>query len=79
MKSEDKIWELLLNKLAGEATEKQLRQLDSLLWHAPEMEARVKLFTDWWNKDKQADEPTNLRLFEKIKARINKDGTFEQN
>jgi len=75
MKSEDKIWQLVLNKLAGEATEKQLLQLDQLLRHTPEMEHRVKQFTEWWHHDNGAADSTNLRLFEKIKEQINKNGT----
>jgi putative ABC transport system permease protein len=78
MKSEDKIWKLVLNKLAGDATEKQLLQLDRLLMHSPEMEHRVQLFTDWWHHDNGTGDPTDRRLFEKIKERINKNDTFEQ-
>ncbi|MFB9844171.1 hypothetical protein [Mucilaginibacter ginsenosidivorans] len=69
MDPEDEMWKRLADKLASEATEDELRELDELLRRNPGMRDRANQVFEWWQTaqgQKQYDE----RLFEKILERI---------
>ena len=48
MKNEN-VWNLLARKLAGEATEEELKELEGLLINDPELNYTVETFSRIWN------------------------------
>lgn len=48
MQTEDRIWELIARKLAGEASQEELRELDGLLRDHPELHIPVQAVSDMW-------------------------------
>jgi putative ABC transport system permease protein len=72
MSTEDHIWALVAKRLANEATEEELQELDKLLKQYADIDKRVKIMADWW--DEGNEEETAQRgvlLFERIKGKIN--------
>lgn len=67
---EDDIWMLVTKKMANEATEKELSELDSLLKQNPIAHNSLKLLFDWWDEDTPEEDNTHLQ-FKKILERIN--------
>jgi len=53
---EDFIWNLIAKKLAGEATESELKELEKLLRENPELHYPVQTIIDLWNSDLQFDQ-----------------------
>lgn len=47
--SKENIWKLLARKMAGEATEEELRELQDLLTGDPEMKYTSETFCRLWN------------------------------
>lgn len=47
--SKENIWKLLARKMAGEATEEELRELQDLLRDDPEMKYIAETFCRLWN------------------------------
>ena len=75
MNTEDHIWELVAKRLANEATEEELQELDQLLKQYSSIDKRVKVMVDWWHQD-DPDEIARRGslLFQKIKERIKAEG-----
>ena len=68
----DRIWLLVTNKLANEANEDELIELNNLSEQNPDLELAVKTLSDYWNDNKDCDTLTNSgALFNKIKAKLN--------
>jgi len=68
---EDHIWILVTKKLANEATEKELSELDSLLKQNPKAYNSLKLLFDWWDDEGEPGEDNAHLQFKKILERIN--------
>ena len=51
MKEQDRIWTLIARKLAGEATEKELEELQELLKKYPEAGYSLQVLSDLWRTD----------------------------
>ena len=56
MNAEDHVWELATKKLAGEASEEELRELDFLLIENPELKTSLMLIFNWWQDEQPKDE-----------------------
>ena len=69
--TEDRIWLLVSNKLAGEADGDELMELNNLLKANPDAANAVGLLTDYWVSD-QNDDPANQNtsLFDKLKDKL---------
>ena len=75
MSTEDHIWALVAKRLAGEANEEELQELDKLLKQHADIDKRVKIMADWWHEGNE-DETAHrgALLFEKIKEKISAKG-----
>jgi putative ABC transport system permease protein len=67
---EDDIWMLVTKKIANEATEKELKELDSLLNQNPIARNSLKLLFDWWDNEDLPEEDNTHLQFKKILERI---------
>src|ERR1700743_2270711 len=69
MKEQDRIWILLSRKLAGEATEKEIKELEEWQRLHPEMSYSFQFLSDLWNarspEDRDMAEGTNTEKAEK--------------
>jgi putative ABC transport system permease protein len=71
MNTEDCIWHLLIKRLTHEASERELRELDTLLHENPDFKNSVRLMLEWWEpKTEQTQEDQSYFLFKKILNRI---------
>lgn len=71
MNKGDHVWNLATKKLANEASEEELRELNALLQENPALNNTVKLMFDWWDNDeKQKVENNSHFLFKKIQEHI---------
>lgn len=70
----DRILYLSTNKLAGEASPDELRELSELLKQNPEIQDEIKHLESWWHISKLENaENNNYLLFKKIQQRISID------
>ncbi|HTI59109.1 hypothetical protein [Mucilaginibacter sp.] len=69
MDPEDGIWKGMANKLADEATENELRNLDRLLQQYPGLRGRAERLSEWWQNGK-GQQQNEGRLFEEVLKRI---------
>jgi hypothetical protein len=73
MNIEDHILALVAKKLASEASEEELRELDELLHQHRDIEYRVKQMAEWWlSNDEQSAETNGYSCFQKILDQIRK-------
>jgi putative ABC transport system permease protein len=49
MNLDDHVWNLASKKLANEASEKELGELEALLAENPELHSQLKLMSKWWD------------------------------
>ena len=64
---EDLIWELVVKKLAKEASAKELSNLDNLLAQYPDIDFEVGILLEWWKADReQAKDENSKLLFMKV-------------
>lgn len=71
MHIEDHILALVTKKLANEASEEELHELNELLQQHPDIHDRVKLMTEWWHSDTgQSIEANSYFRFQNIMERI---------
>ncbi|HEY8972217.1 MAG TPA: hypothetical protein VIM64_24100, partial [Puia sp.] len=72
MKERDRIWKLVAKKLAGEATERDLRELQELINHQPESSYSIQLLIDIWEsaplRDKEEQEAAFDRHLQRLEA-----------
>ena len=52
--NEDHLWSLLAVKLAGEASDEEVRELDTILKENPAMQEQVTTFIKIWNATRPA-------------------------
>lgn len=67
MNPENDIWMHLANKLANEATENEVRELDELLLLKPDILERTSIVFEWWQSGQVQNDD---RIFKKILERI---------
>lgn len=53
MKEQERIWTLIARKLAAEATEKELKELEELLRKYPDITYSLQMLTDFWKFDEK--------------------------
>jgi putative ABC transport system permease protein len=70
MNLDDHVWDLASKKLAREASEKELSELNALLAENPELHAQLKLMSKWWDEGEEKPEIESSALFSKIQAKI---------
>ena len=71
MTIEDHIWELATKKLANEASEKELDELDTLLLQHPHMSRGITQLFHWWHDDDEQNVTDKSELlFNKVKQKI---------
>lgn len=71
MTIEDHIWNLATKKLANEASEKELDELDTLLLQHPHMSRGITQLFHWWlYDDEQTVTDKSELLFSRIKQKI---------
>jgi putative ABC transport system permease protein len=72
----DRIWNLAAKKLAGEATESELKELSDLLKNNPETANVVARLEDWWLSSREAERNNSVMLFNRIREKINIDQQY---
>ena len=73
MNIEDHILALVAKKLANEASEEEIKELDELLRQHPDIHYRVKLIAEWWlSNNEQGAETNDYTRFQKILNQIRK-------
>ena len=71
MNIEDYILVLVAKKLANEALEDELIELNELLQQHPDIGNNTKLITEWWQSDtEQSDNANSYFRFQKILEQI---------
>ena len=70
MKIEDRIIELAIRKMAGEASVEELQELDSLSDKDVDVQKALQILLEEWTYEEQIPEERSRQLFEKIKAKI---------
>ncbi|MBB6130733.1 hypothetical protein HDF22_004878 [Mucilaginibacter lappiensis] len=67
----DYIWTLVSKKLANEASENELIELNNLLTQHPDIRKAVNLFFEWWNlSNREVDLNESRNAFSKIKKKL---------
>ncbi|UOE50478.1 ABC transporter permease [Mucilaginibacter sp. SMC90] len=70
MNLDDHVWNLASKKLAREASDEELRELNALLAKNPELHSQLKLMSKWWDEGEEKPENEGSALFDKIQAKI---------
>ncbi|WP_184546935.1 hypothetical protein [Mucilaginibacter sp. FT3.2] len=70
MDIEEHVWQLATKKLANEASEDELRELDLLLLENPELKTSLILLFNWWQQEQPGGETNSHLLFERILKKI---------
>jgi putative ABC transport system permease protein len=70
MNLDDHIWSLASKKLANEASEKELQELNALLAENPELHSQLRLMSKWWDDGEEKPKSDGSVLFGKIQAKI---------
>ncbi|MDR6942202.1 hypothetical protein [Mucilaginibacter pocheonensis] len=71
MNTADYVWNLVAKKLANDASEEELRELNTLMQEDPELNRILELMFNWWDNDEKAKVESNSHsLFNKIQDRI---------
>jgi putative ABC transport system permease protein len=65
MQNQDRVWELIAKKLAGEASEAELKELDEFLQQNPGTTYPVEQLTHLWNQPAQKDDDSAEQAFTK--------------
>ena len=74
---EDHIWNLVTKKLANEASEEVLDELNELLKQSPDIHGKVKVISEWWHDNRGQKPATNdYLLFQIILGRIEDNNTL---
>ncbi|HYE55207.1 MAG TPA: ABC transporter permease, partial [Chitinophagaceae bacterium] len=69
---EDKIWELLARKFSGEASEKELQELEELLRNNPELNYPAEILSDLWKMKTPAPDKETHTAYEHLHQQIKK-------
>ncbi|MGC4232029.1 MAG: ABC transporter permease [Niabella sp.] len=64
--TEDKIWLLITRKLAGEASEKELKEFEELRKEYPELSYQYESISIFWNTKTVMNEEADTKTFQKI-------------
>jgi putative ABC transport system permease protein len=71
MELKDHIWNLVAKKLAGEASEDELKELSDLLKNNPAVASVVSKLEDWWLSSRDTERDNSILLFNRIRNKIN--------
>ena len=78
MNIEDHIFALVTKKLANEASDDELHELNRLLPQYPDVHNNIKLITEWWEgNDDKSVETNHILRFQNILEQI-KNNRFEE-
>jgi putative ABC transport system permease protein len=72
MNEQDQIWNLMARKLAGEATEEELHELENLLARYPDLSHAAETLTNLWTEGKPADKAETEAAFTRHMSRLAK-------
>jgi putative ABC transport system permease protein len=72
MKEQDQIWNLVARKLAGEATEEELQELEDLLIRYPDMTYIAETLTNLWTENNTTDKQETEAAFTRHMNRMAK-------
>jgi ABC-type antimicrobial peptide transport system permease subunit len=72
MKEQDQIWNLVARKLAGEATEEELNELEDLLARYPDMTYIAETLTNLWTENNATDKQETEAAFARHMSRMAK-------
>ena len=71
MSIENRIWDLASKKLADEASEQELHELDELLQQHPAISRKIQQLFNWWFYDEEQNAVNRSEhIFNKIKEKI---------
>ena len=70
MKEKDRIWTLVSRKLAGEATGKEIKELEELLRKNPDLGYSVQLLSDVWQAKVAGDPDEAEQAFDRHLSRL---------
>jgi len=70
MKERDRIWKLVAKKLAGEATERDLRELQELIKAEPESSYSIQLLIDMWESSARGEDEEARGAFDRHLQRL---------
>lgn len=70
MKKEDRLWNLVAKKLAGEASEKELAELNELLQQYPDKGYNIDMLTGLWNQKQPTEMAESDRAFAALLQRM---------
>jgi hypothetical protein len=70
MKERDRIWKLLAKKLAGDASEKELRELEEILKEHPDRSYSIQLLIDIWEPSPPGTDAAADKAFEEHLRRL---------
>lgn len=74
MQTEERIWELMARKLSGEASQEELRELDSLLRNHPELHIPVQAVNDLWPRKAAGADPETAAAWQRHLTRMQQAG-----
>lgn len=63
---DDRIWLLMANGLSGEASEKELKELEELLKAYPELSYQYESISNFWNSKTVMKEETGTNTLKRI-------------
>ena len=66
MEKQDRIWQLFARKMAHEASEDELQELNDLVKDDPSMDMQLQLMAEFWNNSSAAANPQNDEAFNRI-------------
>lgn len=70
MNLDDHVWNLASKKLANEASEKELQELNALLAENPVLHSQLRLMSKWWDYGEEKPKSDSSALFGRIQAKI---------
>jgi len=70
MKERDRIWKLVAKRLAGEATERDIRELQELINDQPESSYSIQLLIDMWESSSRRDIGETKAAFDRHLQRL---------
>lgn len=74
MQMEDRIWELIARKLAGEASQEELRELEGLLRDHPELHIPVQAVADMWPRKAGGPDAETAAAWDRHQERMRQAG-----
>jgi ABC-type antimicrobial peptide transport system permease subunit len=73
MDNQDRIWQLYARKMAREASEEELQELQELIANDPSMDMQLQLMTEFWNNSSPVTQSKNDEAFNRILEQANEE------